>query len=155
MIDDSKANISYYIIKFFPFTKKLFTIFPWLNQFVNFSMVGVINMILSYAIYAFLVYIGLHYQVSNLISVFISILNGYLLNKTWVFKKQSKIKSSSQSLRYFLVYGFNILLGILLLHIYVDILHINEYICPIISLPITIPLNYCLNKFWVFRKKEN
>jgi putative flippase GtrA len=146
--------LSEYIEIVFPFTKKIFIRFPWVRQFINFSMVGVINLVLSYIIYAFLIYASVHYQIANQASFWLSVLNGYLLNKYWVFNKQNVKKSNSQSVRYFVVYLFNYFLGIFLMYLYVDILSLNKYIIPFISMPVTIPLNYCLNKFWVFKKPK-
>lgn len=138
------------IIKLLPFTKFFFDKMPWLAQFVNFSIVGVINMILSYAIYAVMIYINVHPQIANQVSFWISVLNGYLLNRFWVFKKQANQKNTTQTARYVLTYSFNNVLGVALVYLY-TLLHINEYLFPFISMPITIPLNYCLNRFWVFR----
>lgn len=144
--------LSEYIEIILPFTKKIFDKLPWIRQFINFSMVGVINLVLSYAIYAILIYASFHYQIANQASYWLSVFNGYLLNKYWVFNKQSVKKSPAQTVRYFIVYIFNFCLGILLMYLYVDVLKINKYIIPFISMPITIPLNYCLNRFWVFKK---
>lgn len=144
--------LSDYIESIFPFTRKIFNRFAWIKQFINFSIVGIINLVLSYVVYAILVYFSIHYQIANQVAFWLSVLNGYLLNKYWVFHKQSIKKSKSQTLRYFLVYAFNYFLGIFLMYLYVDVLHINKYIVPFISMPITIPLNYCLNRFWVFSK---
>lgn len=149
-----RISLSVIIVKVLPFTKHIFNKFPWLEQFVDFSTVGVINLILSNAIYIGCVYIGIYYQISNQISYWLSVLNGYILNKLWVFSKQSSKKSPAQAIKYFAVYGFNFVLGIFLLWLYVDVLHISKYLAPIVSIPITIPLNYCLNRFWVFKKNK-
>lgn len=145
--------ITNYIIKVFPFTKIIFSRFPWIYQFINFSIVGVINFILSYLIYAALVYINVHYQIANQVSFWLTVLNGFFLNRFWVFKRQASKKSPAQTVKYFATYGLNWVLGIVLLYLYVDLLHINKYIATFISMPITIPLNYALNRYWVFRKK--
>ena len=157
--DKEQANggkeilLSDIIISILPFTRYIFKKFPWLAQFVNFSVVGVINLILSYLLYVFFVWIGFHHQLANQLAFWISVLNGYILNRFWVFKRQAVSKSGTQTLRYFSVYGFNMLLGVILLYLYVDILQINEYFAPLISIPLTVPLNYCLNRFWVFKSK--
>lgn len=147
-------HITEYIEAVLPFTGPIFKRFPWFSQFVNFSVVGVINMGLSYLVYAVLIYLHVHHQIANLAAFWISVMNGYILNRFWVFKKHAVQRSPAQTLRYFLTYGFNMLLGIALMYLYVDILHLNKYIVPFISLPITIPLNYCINRFWVFRRRK-
>lgn len=137
-----------------PFTRVVFDKFPWLAQFINFSVVGVVNTVLSYLLYAFFLWLSLHHQVANQLAFWITVLNGYLMNRFWVFKRQAAERSPAQTIRYFCVYGFNFLLGIFLLYLYVDVLYLNKYIAPIISMPVTIPLNYCLNRYWVFRRPK-
>lgn len=125
---------------------------PFLRQFVNFGLVGVSNLLIAYATYAFLLFVGLHPQMANLISFFVSVANAYLLNRFWVFKGSATTRPSTPA-KFFVVYGGNLGLGVLLLYLYVDVWHLNAYIAPFISLPLTVPLNYLLNKFWVFRRK--
>ncbi len=128
--------------------------FPWMKQFMGFSMVGVINMALSYIIYAVVISFGVHPQIANQISFWLTVLNGFLLNKTFVFKSKTDKKTKNEMVKYFGVYGFNWLLGIVLLYLYIDVLHINSYLAPIISIPLTIPMNFLISKYWVFKKKE-
>lgn len=140
------------IVEHFPLMDQVFERNLWLKQFINFSIVGVINMILSYVLYSFCIYMELHHQIANQISFWISVLNGYLLNKYWVFQRGDSGRGRTESIKYFAVYGFNFVLGIFLLYLYVDVLNINKYLAPVISIPITVPMNYLLNKKWVFKK---
>ena len=142
------------VVKYLPFTKYFFDKFPWLAQFINFSVVGVINLFLSYFLYAGCIWVGLHHQIANQISFWISVLNGYLLNKYWVFQKANSGRGKAEASKYFAVYGFNFVLGIFLLYLYVDVLQISKYLAPIISIPITVPMNYLLNRYWVFKKNN-
>lgn len=135
------------------FVSYLIVKFPWLKQFLGFSMVGVINMVLSYSIYAILIRFNVHHQIANQIAFWLSVINGFVLNKNVVFKSTKSQKIKSESIKYTAVYGFNWILGIFLLYLYIDVLKINSYFAPLISIPITIPMNYALNKFWVFNNK--
>jgi len=150
--DNVKVNrtISDNLLRVFPFMKFFFDKFPWLVQFINFGIVGVSNMLVAYLAYFILVYLNVHPQIANIFSVLISSLNAYLWNKLWVFKHTST-KKVAAPLKFFIVYGGNFLLGVLLLHLYIDVWHLSKYIAPVISMPVTIPLNYVLNKFWVFK----
>ncbi|GAA0083782.1 GtrA family protein [Clostridium sp. CTA-7] len=141
------------LVEWIPFLNKIFKVFPWLMQFINFGIVGVSNTIVAYGIYAILVYFNLHPQIANIISFLASMLNAYIWNKVWVFKDSSN-KKKTTAVKFTVVYGGNLLLGIILLYLYLDVWHLNKYIAPFLSLPITIPANYILNKFWVF-KGEN
>lgn len=144
-------NISDKLIGYFPFLKKIFNVFPWLVQFINFGIVGVSNTVIAYGIYAGLVYFNIHPQIANIISFIGSVLNAYIWNKLWVFKGKSNNKTTTP-LKFFVVYGGNLVLGIILLYLYLDVWHLNKYLAPFLSLPVTVPLNYLLNKFWVFKE---
>lgn len=132
--------------------------FPGLIQFTNFSIVGLINLVLSYILYIVFISFNLHYQVANQIAFWLTVLNGYILNKYWVFKIAKNKRESHQKLsiiKYFIIYGSNIILGVLILYFFVDIIGVNKYVVPFFSMPITVPLNYFLNKQWAFRKISN
>lgn len=139
------------LVRIFPFLKKIFDAFPWLTQFINFSIVGVSNMVIAYLVYAILVYYNIHPQIANLISFGVSVLNAYIWNKFWVFNGHVN-KGVSTPMKFLVVYGGNLILGIVLLYLYLEVWHLNKYIAPFISLPVTVPLNYLLNKLWVFKK---
>ena len=144
-------NISDNLLKMFPFMKFFFDRFSWLAQFINFGIVGVSNMLVAYSVYAILVYFNVHPQIANIFSVLVSILNAYVWNRFWVFS-QTATKKVTAPIRFIVVYGGNLLLGMVLLYLYIDVWHLNKYIAPFISMPVTIPLNYILNRFWVFKE---
>ena len=144
-------NISDNLLKMFPFMKFFFDRFSWLAQFINFGIVGVSNMLVAYSVYAILVYFNVHPQIANIFSVLVSILNAYVWNRFWVFS-QTATKKVTGPIRFIVVYGGNLLLGMVLLYLYIDVWHLNKYIAPFISMPVTIPLNYILNRFWVFKE---
>lgn len=118
-------------------------------QFINFGIVGLSNTLIAYSVYVVLVYFNLHPQIANFISFVLSVLNGYILNRFWVFSVHDST-SIYTPLKFFTVYGGNLIFGILLLYLYIDVWHLNKYLAPLISLPLTVPANYLLNKFWVF-----
>jgi putative flippase GtrA len=137
-------------IRSLPILGKMVRRFPWILQFTSFGIVGVSNFLIAYSIYAILVFFEVHPQIANLIAFFASVLNAYFLNRYWVFKKDVPVRASTP-IRFFAVYGGNLALGVFLLYLYIDVLSINKYVVPFLSLPITVPLNYILNKVWVFK----
>ena len=50
-----------------------------LMQFVKFGMVGISNTVISYAVYAVLVFFGCPYLIANLVAFVVSVLNSFLL----------------------------------------------------------------------------
>ena len=125
------------------------------NQFIKFGIVGASNTAISYVTYAVLVFLGLNYILSNVISFIVSVLNSFYWNNKYVFKETKESRSALKTLaKTFLAYGFTgLILSNILLVVWIDVLHISKYIAPIINLVVTIPFNFLLNKLWAFKDK--
>ncbi len=131
--------------------------FPWLLQFVKFGLVGVSNTLVYYGIYSLLVHFGCHYAIANGIGFVISVLNSYLWNSLFVFKKgEGKKRNSAATLvKTFISYALTgLLLQTLLLHLLIDVAGFSKYVAPLLCVCVTTPLNFLLNKFWSFREKD-
>jgi len=131
----------------------------WIVQFVKFSIVGVINTLIDLGVYYFCLYVfDFHYQLATFFGFIVSVTNAYLLNGFFVFS-DGRGKNFSENLKtYFKTvagYASTYLLSVFLMWLWVDALHIPEGIAPLLRLVITVPLNYVINKFWTFKKKEN
>jgi len=126
--------------------KKLF-------QVIKFSFVGLINTFTSLAIYYILLNFGVHYNIATVCGYVGSSIIGYELNKIWVFQAKQRFSKNSL-IKYYIVYGTALLLNLLSMHLWIQILEINEKIAPILTLCITIPYNFTLSKLWVFRDKK-
>ncbi len=37
--------------------------------------------------------------------------------------------------------------------LWVDMLHISEFLAPVINLLFNVPVNFLINKFWAFKKE--
>ncbi len=119
-------------------------------QLVKFCLVGASNAFISLAIYYIFVAINSElYIIGNAVGFVMSVLNSYFLNSKFVFKKENERMKTV--IKTFIAYGANLLIGTGLLYLFVDILHISEYLAPFLNLVITVPLNYVLNKFWVMK----
>ena len=126
-------------------------------QFIKFGLVGVSNTLISYVTYALLVYLGVPYIIASICGFVVSTLNAFFWNNGFVFKKQEDEKRNlwKALVKTFLSYaGTSLVLHNILLVFFVEILHISKYIAPLISLVITIPLNFLLNKFWSFKGEK-
>ena len=126
-------------------------------QFIKFGIVGLSNTLIAYLVYAACIYIGLHYLLANAIAFTISVLNAYYWSDRYVFKtvKGETRGTLSTLLKTYVAYGTTgLLLASLLLYLYVDRLHISEYIAQLLVLVVTIPLNFIINKYWSFKTKR-
>ena len=120
---------------------------------MKFGIVGVANTVISYVVYAILVYFGLYYLLSSVLSFAVSMANAFYWNNKYVFYENKKSRNAvSSAFRMVVSYiSSGLIIGNILLYIFVDIFEISVYIAPFFGLCITVPLNFLLNKFWVFR----
>ena len=126
-------------------------------QFIKFGIVGITNTVINYTIYVILVYFDMSYIFASICAFIISVINAFIWNNVFVFKKQEGEKRNlwKALVKTFLSYaGTSLVLHNILLAFFVEILRISKYIAPLISLVITIPLNFLLNKFWSFKGEK-
>jgi putative flippase GtrA len=116
--------------------------------------VGLSNTVIGYTVYILLVTFGVYYIMANIISFFAGIINSFFWNSKFVFKKTGKKGMYISFIKAAISYAFTgILLANFLLYFSVEILEISKYLAPLVSLIITVPSNFFLNKFWVFREQ--
>ena len=122
-------------------------------QFVKFGMVGLSNTIINYVCYLILIKLGVYYLIASIVGFLVSVVNAYYWNSKYVFRKEGEKQSHLQAfIKVFLSYAATgLVLNNILLFIWVNLLHLSEVIGPIVTLIVTIPTNFILNKLWAFR----
>ncbi len=133
-----------------------------ISQFVKFGIVGVSNTLLSYGIYLLVLFmmkplnISWDAYVGSVVSFFLSVLWSFFWNNKYVFKSDKGERNLFKALiKTYISYGFTgFILANILLFVWIDLLNIPKTIAPLISLLITVPANFLLNKFWAFRTKK-
>ncbi len=128
--------------------KKLFYKY---EKFIKFAIVGFGNLFISLITYYILVFFSINYQIANIGGFITGSLNGYIWNRIWVFKNSKKNLSSI--VKFYFSYLSTWLLSAILLYIWIEIFNISDKIAPIINVVITTPINYFMNKYWVFKYK--
>ena len=127
-----------------------------LLQFIKFGLVGVSNTLVAWAFYYFFLWIDEDlYMVGSIVGGIVSIANAFYWNDKYVFKNnnndwKSKFKRLGKT---YISYGGTSLFGMILLWVEVNYFGVSKVFAPPITLLITIPLNFCINKFWTFRNK--
>ena len=121
-----------------------------LAQFFKFGIVGLSNTAIYFAIYYVLVLLGVSYLFANVFAFVIGVLNSLYWNKKFVFKDSEK-SLPKLLMKIYAAYGFTFFLSTVALFFMVEIMQISEYIAPIFNICITVPINFLINKFWVFR----
>ncbi len=139
-------------------------IFNSFMQFVKFGIVGLSNTVISYVLYVagLLVFRKLDilpdngYLVAQAVAFVLSVLWSFYWNNKLVFALQEGDDRSilKALVKTFISYSFTgLFLSSILLVVWVKVLHISEFIAPIINLLVTVPLNFVINKFWAFGKQ--
>lgn len=138
--------------KFNVHSKKEFFALVW--QFIKFGIVGFSNTLISLAVYYILVFFGWNYLLANTMDFLISVCNAFFWNYRYVFKDKTETSIPKSFSKVFITYGISYLVSTFLIWLMVDIMHISEWLAPLIRLVVTVPLNFVLNKLWAFRKRE-
>ena len=125
-----------------------------LQRILRFLIVGTANTSLSYVIYSSVIIMGGHYFGASVASFTVGVLNAFYWNNSVIFKniKTKTFTMSSAFIKTIIGYvstGF--IFPIMLLHIWVDILNINELIAPLFNVCIVVPTNYLFNRFWIYK----
>ena len=160
-------------------TRKLETL--W--QLIKFGLVGVSNTIVSYVVYS-MCYFVLHtnVHVANITGFIISVLNAYFWQSRFVFRESGDGEHRvwwQVLIKTYISYAFSgLILTEILLFLWINVLNIGQYLTPLanwlagfgikmapedlavslapfINMVFTIPINFCINKFWAYRQKRS
>ncbi len=151
-------------------------------QFIKFGLVGVSNTVVSYATYSLCYYVfHTNVHVANIVGFIISVLNAYFWQSRFVFKESDEGEHRvwwQVLLKTYASYAFSgLFLTEVLLILWINVLNIGQYlepvagwlgnfgltmtggdvavsIAPFLNMVITIPINFCINKFWAYRQKN-
>ncbi|MBO1580482.1 GtrA family protein [Bacillus sp. XF8] len=124
-----------------------------MKKFLKFSLIGVLNTLITIISYIFLIKIGMNYLIANCFAYLIGVANSYYWNKNWVF--ESKNKDLSLFFKFLTVNLIVLTFNTISLFILVDKLFINKFISQIFSIGVGMIMNFFLNKLWTFNKQNH
>ena len=113
---------------------------------VRFLAVGMLNTAFSYGIYAGFLYLGLGYQLANLIALVLGILFSFKTQGRLVFKN-----TDNRLFGRFLISWVLIYLGTITLIGRIIALGFDAYTAGALALPFSVALSYVMQKYYVFR----
>lgn len=130
-------------------------------QFIKFGVVGISNTFISYILYVIAllgfqklgILLNTDYLIAQVVAFVISVLWSFYWNNKMVFVVENGKERSiwKALLKTYISYSFTgLFLNSILLLLWVQVLHISEFLAPIINLLISVPLNFIINKFWAF-----
>ena len=150
-------------------------------QFIKFGLVGVSNTLISEAIYVIIVLLKGNYLFASFMGFVISVLNAYYWSNKYVFKEDAEGEKRvwwKVLLKTYVAYSWGFLVNLCLLILWIDILHISQYMDPVlrllahfniysfdaevigniiaegVNLILVIPMNFLINKYWAYRQKH-
>lgn len=116
-------------------------------QFISFLIIGIINTVFGYSIYAAFLYLGLHYAWAGMLSTIVGILFNFKSIGIAVFQSTNNVLIFRFASVYGVVYCLSIA-GVALL----DRVGISPYCSGALMLVPMAVLSFVLNKYFVFNK---
>ena len=120
-----------------------------MKALIKFIYIGIINTLFYYLLYCLLIWMGFNYIISVIGANSVGILFSFKTFGKYVFNNED----IRLIFRFLLVYGWNILLNLIIIKIFsglINSLYVSGFIATII-----VALNsFFLNKFYVYEKKK-
>ena len=123
-----------------------------IGKFIKFGLVGVLNTLINWIIFAVLNFVGVYYIIANVIAYVIATINSYIWNSRWVFKYKGEDNKETTT-KFILLNLAGLALNTMILYLLVDLIGLNKLIALVITTVIVMVINYIVNKIWVFKEK--
>ena len=122
-------------------------------SFIKFLLIGLSNTLILFVVYyAVIFFVGSEYYIAGQTAgYFLGVINSYIWNSRFVFREGKT--GAGAFVKMCLCYLLTYFIQAGLLYLQVNILHMSEYIAPVIAVVITTVINYFLNKFFAFGVK--
>ncbi len=118
------------------------------RKFIRFILVGALNTVFGYSLFALFIYCGLHYSLAVLLSTVIGVIFNFKTIALLVFKN----KNNSLIFRFIAVYVFTYFLNVALLWVFKQF-YFNMYLAGLLLLlPIAL-ISFLLHNSLVFTEK--
>lgn len=120
------------------------------RNLILYGMIGSFTSFLDFCVFTCLChYFGIHYLVSNCISVFIGISTSFLLNRAYNFKVKNQVV---RRFGVFLSVGImGLMLSNIILWVGINLMCYNDVLVKISSIILVVGIQFLLNKFITFR----
>jgi len=120
------------------------------HRWLRFLVTGGVNTAFSYGVYAFLVYLGIDYYISNLCSLVAGILFSFQTQAALVFRNSTRGLFGRYVAVWAILYMSNsVMIGLLIK------MGTNAYIGGALAIVPTAALSYVLQKAFVFSKEQS
>lgn len=132
--------------------KIIIKIYTRFRDLILYGIIGSFTSFLDFCIFSILSnFVGIHYLISNCISVLVGISTSFLLNRAYNFKVKDHAK---RRFVVFLTVGLcGLLLSNLILFVCIEKMHENEIVIKLVSIVLVVGFQFLLNKFVTFKVK--
>jgi putative flippase GtrA len=120
------------------------------SQEVRFLVVGAINTLFGYTVYAIFIYFGMYYPIAVFVATLVGIIFNFLTTGHIVFKQAH----GRLFWRFSLVYGLVYFVNISFLKIGTYFSH-NLYLLGAAAIPVCAVMAFLLNKYFVFARESH
>jgi len=121
-------------------------------QFVKFNIVGILNTVVDFLVYTALTeLLHLVYIPAKIISYTCGVVNSYIFNTSWTFKKERN-RDKKEMFLFLLVNLVSLGVSLGVMYACRNWFHIeSDFICNIIATPVSVVVNFAGNKLFVFK----
>lgn len=128
---------------------------PQMHHYTMYLIFGVITTLVNLVIFKLLIDRGIHYTISTTIAFVLAVSVAFWTNRTWVFRSQSQgMKAIFREMTsFFSVRILTYFVDIIGLVIFIELVHIDEFISKIIINVVVVVLNYLLSRYVVFQAR--
>ena len=116
-----------------------------LSQMIRFGLVGVVKTLAAYAVFALLLWCGMHYAVATLLGGLFGMFVGFRLTGRYVFKNSDSRRWVRFALVFAMMYALNLGVQTLLRP------HLNPYYAGAFATAVCFLVSFFLNRCFVFR----
>lgn len=117
------------------------------RQFILFVLVGIVNTLFAYGVFAFFIFLKLHYSIASLLQLILGILFNFKTTGRVVFNNRNDKLMGHFFGAYLLVYGLY-LIGLKVFNSF----EISNYTAGAVLLPPLALITFILQKEFVFKK---
>ncbi len=120
------------------------------RKFIKFVLVGILNTLFGYSLFAFFIYLKMHYSLAVLLATILGILFNFRTIGRLVYRNSNNLLI----FRFVGVYGATYLLNVAALRI-LDGFNVNMYVAGILLLGPMAVISFLLQSKYVFMEKVN
>jgi putative flippase GtrA len=122
------------------------------KRLLKFSVAGVVNTIVGYAVIAGCMRLGVGPSLSNLSGYLVGLVISFVQSRYWVFESTGRI--GDEWLKFIVMFAVSYATNFLTLHLLLTT-QINPYVAQLLACAVFTIVNFSLNSRFVFQRDEN